>query len=169
VRSTPPPLILSRVAQYLGTDSDPFTNKSMTRKKSRSISTAEEEAWQDAVKDLQGQVVLYQGAKESGDTAQQRVAEQRVVEGMRRISDTHTDPKVRQEWKAKADEFERAGDAKKEHILKNLGKGLLILLATPFALAGAAIFAAGAMLYGVGCVIQGLGTILTAGSLRGRI
>ena len=51
-------------------------------------------------------------------------------------------------------------------MFKDLVKGIGLITATPFALAGAAVFAAGAIIYGSGKIIIGIGQVLTLGKLR---
>jgi len=89
-----------------------------------------------------------------------------IVVTMRRIGDAYPDGEERRKWHAKADAYKAGNAEEKEHILMPLAKGLAILIATPFVLAGGVIFAAGAIIYGAGKVVQGLGTLLTGGLFR---
>ena len=50
--------------------------------------------------------------------------------------------------KKKTEVFLRSDETGKEHILAGVGKGLAILLITPFALAGGVLVRAGALIYG---------------------
>ncbi|KAF9463982.1 hypothetical protein BDZ94DRAFT_1257311, partial [Collybia nuda] len=78
-----------------------------------------------------------------------------VVTVMRHLEATHTDPAVKKEWGDKADKFAKAGKKERDTMSNDILKGLGILLITPFALVGVAIFAAGAILYGAGSVVKG--------------
>jgi hypothetical protein len=114
----------------------------------------EDEMWRAALRDLQTKIAAYDTAKKNG---------YEVVKAIKHVADSHPDPQVRAHWRQKAEEFEKGDDKVKSNILLDIGKGLGILLITPFALAGAVIFGAGAIIYGVGSVIKGLGSLLTVG------
>ncbi|QRV78454.1 hypothetical protein RhiJN_06469 [Ceratobasidium sp. AG-Ba] len=86
-----------------------------------------------------------------------------IVVKMRQIGDAYPDEESKSEWYEKADVFEKGNKQEKENILMPLAQGLGILIATPFAVAGGAIFAAGGILYGAGKTIQGVGNLLTGG------
>lgn len=47
-------------------------------------------------------------------------------------------------------------------------KGLFIIIAIPFAVAGGSIFAAGAVVYGAGLLIKGIGNVATLGFFSRR-
>jgi hypothetical protein len=47
-----------------------------------------------------------------------------------------------------------------------VGKGLAILLITPFALVAGVLFGAGTLVYGAGDLVKGIGTVLTGGLFR---
>lgn len=127
-----------------------------------------EGALQGALQDLQKQIVVYESAKIANDPFILRVEEQKVVEGMRRVGENHPDPGVRQEWNDQADAFRHGDHEEKKHILGDLGRGLRILLMSPFWLAGGVFLVVGGMINGVGCALKGMGTALTGGYFRGK-
>ena len=133
--------------------------------KIENISSADEAVWKASLDDLRNQMVVYENISKRGDDRATEAEAQRVAAAIRNVGDSHTDPKVRQEWHAKAENFSKAAPSERATLFDDIGTGLLILLATPFALAGAAIFAAGAILYGTGMVVKGLGNVLTGGFL----
>lgn len=119
-----------------------------------------------------------------------RVLEELILHGMRKLAHIHPDPAARSEWSARSEQFANvlsrnrelapngiplsdlaaseleSNEKEKESILEGLGKGLAILLMTPFLVAGAALFASGALMYGVGKTIVGLGHLFTFGKLK---
>jgi len=123
--------------------------------------------WQGALQNLQHDLAAYDTAKnKGGDVAVVEEEEKKLVKAMKRVGNSHPDPQVRDHWLQKALSFEKGNKKDKTNILQDLGKGLGILLLTPVALAGAAMFGAGAIIYGVGSFIKGLGNLLTAGHFR---
>ncbi|CAE6455713.1 unnamed protein product [Rhizoctonia solani] len=102
-------------------------------------------------------------AADAGDEAQVKALDQQIVSAMHSVGDAYPDEESKNAWHAKASQYESSSVAEKENILMPLAKGLGILIATPFAVAGGAIFAAGGILYGAGKTIQGVGNILTGG------
>jgi len=131
----------------------------------------DEEEWQRALRRLQQLMKLYEEARKRDDTESATALAQMITEVMQRLADIHPDPRVQEEWRARAEAFSAAGDSNegdgvRDHILADIGVGLLILLATPFALAGAALFAAGGIIYGAGSVVMGVGNLLTLGAFK---
>jgi len=122
-----------------------------------------DDAWQAALRDLQRLIEQYEAAKGRDDQEAINVLEPKIAAAMRRLSEGHPDPRVREYWKTRAENFAGGDKKEKEHILADVGKGLLILLATPFVLVGGVLFAAGGIIYGVGSVVKGLGNLLTGG------
>ncbi|KAF8603615.1 hypothetical protein BDV93DRAFT_606615 [Ceratobasidium sp. AG-I] len=105
-------------------------------------------------------------ARSHNDTAAVHSIEIKIAATMRSLGDAYPDEKSKREWREKADAYEQGNDAEKEHIPMPLAKGLGILIATPFAVAGGAIFAAGAIVYGAGKTVEGLGNTLTGGAFQ---
>jgi hypothetical protein len=105
-------------------------------------------------------------AVRQGDQATVDSIEVKIVVTMRKVGDAYPDNESKSEWYKQAELFESGSSEEKEHILMPLTKGLGILIAAPFAVAGGAIFAAGGILYGAGKTIQGVGNLLTGGMLQ---
>jgi len=118
--------------------------------------------WRRVLRRLEGLIEMYEGA----NNALKRDLEPRIIEAMLRLAEIHPDSAVREYWGERAAAFDRADSEAKDHILADVGKGLLILLAAPFALAGAVIFAAGGIVYGAGSIVVGLGNLMTGGFFR---
>ncbi|KAF7331272.1 MFS general substrate transporter [Mycena kentingensis (nom. inval.)] len=83
-----------------------------------------------------------------------------IVGYMRKIAAISPDAKERAEYAARADQLEKAQGEEKDHILKDIGVGLGLILLMPF-------IAAGGILYGVGSLVKGIGNLLTGGALKG--
>ncbi|KDN46679.1 hypothetical protein RSAG8_04059, partial [Rhizoctonia solani AG-8 WAC10335] len=98
-----------------------------------------------------------------GDEEQVKALDQQIVSAMHSVGDAYPDEESKDAWHTKASQYESSSTEGKVNILMPLAKGLGILIATPFAVAGGAIFAAGGILYGAGKTIQGVGNILTGG------
>ncbi|KAH9949831.1 hypothetical protein B0H21DRAFT_69545 [Amylocystis lapponica] len=123
----------------------------------------EEDQWKVALVHLQRQIELYKDAKSTGDKEEADRAADAIPEYMHRAADIHPDHDVKAKMNKDADEFANADEKTRESMLHPLAKGLLILLATPFALVGAALFAAGGIVYGTAKVLEGVGKGLAAG------
>jgi len=127
------------------------------------MSDRDEGMWKAALQDMHIKFKEYNAAKKKGkDDAEE---EKQVVKAIKRVADSHPDPQVRVHWQQRAESFQNGDDNAKTHILEDIGKGLGILLITPFALVAAVLFGAGAVIYGVGSVVKGLGNLLTGGVL----
>jgi hypothetical protein len=85
---------------------------------------------------------------------------------MENLAEMSPDAEARSYWRNQAAGFAAGNRNVREHILADIGQGLLILLATPFALAGAVLFAAGGIVYGAGSIVKGLGNLLTFGAFK---
>ncbi|KAG5719403.1 hypothetical protein E4T56_gene13456 [Termitomyces sp. T112] len=138
--------------------------KELSTQNKDEMAVSKEEAWKIALDELNEQLVLYgslgQGAEHISEEKEQAA---KVVVAMHKVSDAHTDPKVKEEFLKKAEKFEKANPEERKKQMNALLKGLMILLASPFLLAGAAIFVAGSILYGVGSIVKGLGDLVTGG------
>ncbi|KAJ6530343.1 hypothetical protein DFH09DRAFT_1156967 [Mycena vulgaris] len=108
------------------------------------ISEAE---WQIKLKKLQKKIRKYNWTKR-GDEAI-------IVQSMRDLAASHTDPEVQTYWNRRANEFEKAPDTDKTAILKDIGRGLAILIAAPFAITGAILLGAGMLLKASGDMLTG--------------
>lgn len=125
--------------------------------------------WQVALCNLQTRLQELKREKQwwnwKGDPKRVKATEELVIAAMRRLASIHPDPAIQGEWNERADKFSTGEEKEKEGIAEGVGKGVAILLVTPFALAGGAVFAAGAMVYGIGKIVVGLGNVLTLGCL----
>ncbi|KAJ7139122.1 hypothetical protein C8R44DRAFT_727231 [Mycena epipterygia] len=140
-------------------DSDKRSISSTSDSESSETPTLTEEEWQEVLSQLKRKLRKLKKYKEQGrhEAAIKRLL--REIEGlMRKLAQNHPDPKVRAEWTRKADEFNKASEREKENMLLDIGKGLGIIIVSPFLLPGG-------VLYGVGLFTKGLGNLLTAGKL----
>jgi hypothetical protein len=120
-----------------------------------------EENWERALRNLEQLMAQYEASQEVSDELVQR-----VVQALRLLSEIHPDPRVRNHFRGRAEAFASGNAKDRKHILADVGKGVLILLATPFALVGAVLFAAGTIVYGAGMFVKGVGSLLTGGMFR---
>ncbi|CAE6471889.1 unnamed protein product [Rhizoctonia solani] len=127
------------------------------------IPESSEENAREQLNALQDLFQKRRDASNVGDEEQVKTIDQQIVSAMRSVGDAYPDQESKDAWHTKASQYESSSAEEKEDILMPLAKGLGILIATPFAVAGGAIFAAGGILYGAGKTIQGVGNILTGG------
>ncbi|KAF8211687.1 hypothetical protein K438DRAFT_2011183 [Mycena galopus ATCC 62051] len=114
-------------------------------------STITEEEWKEKLQKLEGKIRKYNWMKRGDETA--------IVKSMRDLAASHNDPQVQAYWTRRANEFEKAPDPDKKAILKDIGRGLGILIAAPFAIAGA-------VLIGTGMLLKAGGNFLTGSSSK---
>ncbi|KAF8161656.1 hypothetical protein B0H34DRAFT_388705 [Crassisporium funariophilum] len=117
-----------------------------------------ETQWKESLEVVRKQMVVYREATAKGDKRGAEAAAEDVSSAMENVANAHEDPKVKREWKENARKFRERPD-ERESILEEIGRGLLILLTTPFALAGAIIYSTGVMLGGVASILKGLGSL----------
>ena len=103
----------------------------------------------------------YEVAQKNNDEGLKKKGESNIIEGFQRIGDSHPDPDTGDYWKKKAEAFLQNDENGKGHIPVGVGKGLVILLITPFALVAGVLFGAGTLVYCAGVLFKGLGTVLT--------
>lgn len=109
------------------------------------ISDAE---WQAKLKKLQKKIRKYNWTRRGDETA--------IVAAMRDLAASHTDAEVRAYWTRRAAEFEAAPDAdKRSAVLGDVGRGLAVLIAAPFAIAGGILLAAGMLVKAGGDLLTG--------------
>lgn len=130
--------------------------------------STEEKAMEEFLDILQKQVVVYERTSKQGEDEATISATEAVAEAMRNIGDGQTDTEVKKKWHDWAKQFTIGYPEQRGSILADVKKGALILIVTPFAVAGASIFAAGALLYGTGLLVQNLGNIATFGVFNRR-
>ncbi|KAG8736239.1 hypothetical protein FRC12_017719 [Ceratobasidium sp. 428] len=125
-----------------------------------------EEAIRERLRELDGLLQLREQANAQGNTASVAALDEQISDIMRSISQAYPAGENRTYWQNTHRNFQAGSAQDKEHILMPIAKGLGIIIATPFALAGGVIFAAGAILYGVGKTVLGLGNMLTFGAFQ---
>ncbi|KAJ7612561.1 hypothetical protein FB45DRAFT_301677 [Roridomyces roridus] len=95
-----------------------------------------------------------------GDKKSERAARyaEKLVDLMKEFARTHPNAAERAKWEKRADDFKtsRAGGSDGGKILMDIAMGVGIIVAAPFAVAGA-------VLYGVGRLLTGIGNGLTGG------
>ncbi|KAJ7836979.1 hypothetical protein B0H13DRAFT_184783 [Mycena leptocephala] len=123
--------------------------------------TLTDEEWQKDLAKLQKKLKKYNRAKQRGDVGTAERLKSEIGRDMRGLAESASDPEVRAKWTKNADEFDSASESDKDNMLMNIGKGLGLIIASPFLLAGG-------VLYGVGLFTKGLGDLLTGGLLGGR-
>ncbi|KAF7354834.1 6PF2K domain-containing protein [Mycena sanguinolenta] len=114
-------------------------------------SNMSEAEWKAKLRKLEGKIRKYNWTKRGDETA--------IVESMRDLAASHSDPQVQAYWTRRANEFETAPESDKKALLKDIGRGLAILVAAPFAIAGA-------VLVGTGMLLKAGGNILTGQSTK---
>ncbi|KAJ7086685.1 hypothetical protein C8R44DRAFT_893480 [Mycena epipterygia] len=139
----------SLTSQYIMIDDKisqppPYTDFRTTNTDPANIDEAE---WQAKLKKLQKKVRKYNWTKQ-GDEAI-------IVDSMRELARSHNDPQVQAYWNRRANDFEKAPDSDKKAILTDIGRGLAILIAAPFAIAGGILLAAGMFLKASGDILTG--------------
>lgn len=136
-----------------------------------SQSNFNEDAWNTTLRQLQNKLQDFENnkdwrgkrkGKKNGKENSSTIKD--IIGTMIQLASLHPDARVKDEIKKQAERIESADD--KENVFRDFRKGVGLLLLTPFALAGAAVFAAGTLIYGSGKIVIGLGNILTLGKLR---
>jgi hypothetical protein len=121
-----------------------------------------DEAWQEELHRLRRLMRQYENKIGDDGESTARLANE-IIQSMEHLAEMSPNAQVRSYWRDRAAGFAAGNRDVREHILADVGRGLLILLATPFALAGAVLFAAGGIIYGAGSIVRGLGNLLTFG------
>jgi hypothetical protein len=124
-----------------------------------------DEAWQEVLHRLRQLTHQYKTQIEGNEEPTAQLAEE-IIRAMEDLAKMSPDAEARSYWRNQVAGFAAGNRNVREHILADVGKGLLILLATPFALAGAVLFAAGGIVYGAGSIVKGLGNLLTFGAFK---
>jgi hypothetical protein len=113
-----------------------------------------------ALEELQRHIAARQEALQRGDEHQVECLDDLILVAMSAASDAAPDAAMRSTWAERARAYAHDHQAR-SGILKDIGFGVMVVLAAPVALAGGAVFAAGAIVYGAGKLIVGLGRALT--------
>ncbi|EDR07805.1 uncharacterized protein LACBIDRAFT_294456 [Laccaria bicolor S238N-H82] len=122
---------------------------------------AAEIEWNKALKNLDNKMAAYRRVQAAGNgnvKEMDRAAED-IASAMDHMANQHPDPRVKAEYRTKAKELRASTGGQRDTILEDIGKGLLILLTTPFALVGAILGTVGQILNGVGSILRGLGKL----------
>lgn len=114
--------------------------------------TFSEVEWKTKLKQLEKKIRKYNRSKNGPSEASD------IVESMRDLSTSHPDPQVQAYWNQRADAFEKAPDADRKSILLDVGRGLAILIAAPFAIVGA-------LLIGTGMLLRASSNLITGGKV----
>lgn len=120
---------------------------------------AAEIEWNKALKNLDNKMVVYRRVQAGGNGREMDSAAEDIASAMENMANQHPDPRVKAEYRTKAEKLRTSTGGQRESILEDIGKGLLILLTTPFALVGAILGTVGQLLNGVGSILRGLGKL----------
>jgi len=120
---------------------------------------AAEAEWNEALQNLDQRMLIYSQAKAGGNERDMDSAAEDVALAMEDVANKHPDPQVKKEYRTKAEKLRDSTGDNREGILEDIGKGLLILLTTPFALVGTVLLGVGQILGGVGTILRGLGKL----------
>ncbi|KIJ40540.1 hypothetical protein M422DRAFT_82927, partial [Sphaerobolus stellatus SS14] len=117
--------------------------------------------WKTGVEKIERKMIEYREVVDrSGSPTEKAGAAENVATAMEEAAESHTDPKVKKYLKKKAIKFREAKtDEERDSVLMDIGKGISLLLMTPFALVGAALLAAGMILDGVAKIAKGIGKL----------
>ncbi|KAJ7229164.1 hypothetical protein GGX14DRAFT_327973, partial [Mycena pura] len=107
---------------------------------------ASEAEWQVKLKKLEKKIRKFNWGVGRGDEAA-------IIASMRDLATSHPDPEIQTYWSRRADQFERAPDSDKMAILKDITRGLAIMIASPFAIMGAIFMGTGMALKAGGNLI----------------
>ncbi|KIJ31099.1 hypothetical protein M422DRAFT_186400 [Sphaerobolus stellatus SS14] len=111
-----------------------------------------ERRWKDGVEKIERKVLEYQEVINRGATpTEKECAAENVAGAMEEVAELHTDPNVREYIKREAKTEEE-----RDSLLMDIGKGINLLLMTPFVLVGAVLMAAGMLFEGVAKIVKGI-------------
>ncbi|KAG7099818.1 hypothetical protein E1B28_001628 [Marasmius oreades] len=146
-----------------------------------STSSPSDKPLKDAAQRLQLAIEEYRAAQEqfggAGASTQNkqivREQEEAIIRKLKEVGDNSNEIRVREYYHRTADLFMRAAPEKKKGMLNDVGRGLVMLIATPLALCAASIGAVGDILAGTSLLIKGIGktalVVATGGkSLKGK-
>jgi hypothetical protein len=103
-----------------------------------------------ALEDLRRQLQTAMDSWASGDVGARAQAEADIPSLMRRMADAQPDNAKRDEWYARAREWEGGDGIRKHTLTKDLGIGLGVLVASPLIVAGGILYGTGKMVHGMG-------------------
>ncbi|KAJ7512709.1 hypothetical protein B0H11DRAFT_1947007 [Mycena galericulata] len=103
-----------------------------------------EAAWKAQLKKLDRKIRKYNWKTAHAHERTKRDEEAAtIVTLMRELGASHPDPGVQAYWAQRADVFAAAPEADKKAVLKDVAKGVTLLIVAPFAVAGALVLAVG--------------------------
>ncbi|KAJ7223278.1 hypothetical protein GGX14DRAFT_427291 [Mycena pura] len=118
--------------------------------------TLTEAGWEQLEVHLKQSLKTYEQAR---DRAEIERLQGTILRLMQALAKVHPEARERRQYDAKAKEFQRAPDARKAGILVvEIGRGLGLLIASPF-------FIVGGALYGFGLVFRGAANLVTGGAI----
>lgn len=85
---------------------------------------------------------------------------------MKKVANAAPEPRVRFHYLEKARMFSKANAKEKDGVLRDVGKGVSIILLAPLALTAAVLYVAGAILQGTGSVVKGMGDAFNVGKVK---
>ena len=121
---------------------------------------AVEVEWNEALQHLGKKMVIYREVKMRGNDQEIGGTAEDVALAMEDVATKHPDPKFTKVYRRKADKIRKSTGDNRDAVVEDIGKGLLVLLTTPFALAGAILGGVGQVLGGVGSMLRGLGKVV---------
>ncbi|KIJ90408.1 hypothetical protein K443DRAFT_14375 [Laccaria amethystina LaAM-08-1] len=123
----------------------------------RAYPSAVEVEWTEALQHLEKRMVIYRHAKTGDNDQEIGGAAEDVALAMEDVAAKHPDAKVKKAYRTKAAKIRKSTGDNRDAVVEDIGKGLLVLLTTPFALAGAILGGVGQVLGGVGSMLRGWG------------
>ncbi|KAJ7223285.1 hypothetical protein GGX14DRAFT_427300 [Mycena pura] len=138
-----------------GKDISPFADRYVYSPGAATATLTELAGWEQIEDLLRQSLRTYELAQ---DRAEVKRLRRTILRLMAALAEIHPDPVERGRYDARTKEFEKASDARKENILLDIGKGLGLVIVSPFLLTGG-------ILYGLGLFLRGLGNTFTGGAL----
>ncbi|KAF9075019.1 hypothetical protein BDP27DRAFT_1359215 [Rhodocollybia butyracea] len=115
-----------------------------------------ERHFRDLAVQLHGSIGTYTTARsENRDEEMMKRNQGNVFRLMNEVADAAPDPEVKAHYRDKATKFSKASSMnEKDRILQDIGRGLIIMISAPFAIAAAALFVSGTLIQGVGRLLK---------------
>ncbi|KAF9075018.1 hypothetical protein BDP27DRAFT_1316345 [Rhodocollybia butyracea] len=116
----------------------------------------EEQRFRNLAVQLREAIDAYKTARsQNRDEETMKRNQENVLRLMSEVADAAPDPKVKAHYKDKATKFLKASSTKeKDRVLHEIGKGLIIILSAPFAIAAAALYTTAGILQGTGHLLK---------------
>ncbi|KAJ7477273.1 hypothetical protein B0H11DRAFT_2030497 [Mycena galericulata] len=107
----------------------------------------DEAEWKMKLHELRKKIRKYNWTKRGDEAA--------IIESMRDLAASHSDPQIQAYWTRRADDFERAPEVNKKAMLQDVGIGLAMLIASPFTISAAILMGTGVLLKASGDLLIG--------------